>query len=207
MVTTEHTSVRDRPLGTGMTAAALAPRWWMMAARGALVLAFGGVISLWPNPTLSFVVALFALYAMVDGAWAIVGAASVSERGRRLDPWPVALEGAVSVAIGAVALWYPSVPHVFVQVVAMWGVITGALEMLTASALPRERAAHWLMGTSGICSISLAILIMLIPLADATHVVYLIASYGIVFGVLTMSAAVQFRDVMTRAPQRPPASP
>jgi uncharacterized membrane protein HdeD (DUF308 family) len=205
MVTTEHTSVRDRCLGTAMTAAALAPRWWMMAARGALALAFGGVISLWPNPTLPFVVVLFGLYAIVDGAWAIVGAVSVSERGRRLDPWPVALEGGISVVIGAVALWWPSVPHELVQIVAMWGVITGALELLTASALPRERAAHWLMGTSGICSIVLAILILLIPLADATHVVYLIAAYGIVFGVLTMSAAAHFRDLMIRAP-RPQAS-
>jgi uncharacterized membrane protein HdeD (DUF308 family) len=201
MRATQQTAACNQGPVIGMTAAALMSRWWMMATRGGLALAFGGMISLWPNPTLPFVVVLFALYAMVDGAWAIISAVSVSERGHWLDPWPVALEGAISVAIGAVALWWPSVPHEFVQIVAMWGVITGALELLTASALPRSRAAHWLMGTSGICSIVLAMLMLLIPLADATHVMYLIAAYGIIFGVLTMSGAVHFRDEMTRVPR------
>lgn len=194
MITTAHTSARGGGGATSVPAAALAPRWWMMATRGALALTFGGAISLWPNPTLPFVVVLFALYAMLDGACAVGAAVSVSQRGRRLDAWPVALEGAVSFAIGAAALWSPFMPREFVQVVAIWGVITGGLELFTAAALPRERAAHWLMGTSGICSFFLAFLIMLIPLADATAIVYLIASYAIVFGVLTMSAAAWFRD-------------
>jgi uncharacterized membrane protein HdeD (DUF308 family) len=182
-----------------MMTAALARRWWMMATRGALALAFGGTISLWPNPTLPFVVTLFALYALLDGAWAVGAAVSVSEHGRRLDPWPVALEGVVSVGIGTVALWWPFVPTTFVHVVAIWGVVTGALELLAASALPRDRAGHWLMGTSGVCSVSLAILMMLVPRADAAPVVYLIAAYGIVFGVLTMSAAARFRDEVSDA--------
>lgn len=76
-----------------MRATALAPKWWMMVTRGALALAFGGAISLWPNPTLPFVVVLFASYAMLDGAWAIAAAVSVSQRGRWLARWPVALGG------------------------------------------------------------------------------------------------------------------
>jgi uncharacterized membrane protein HdeD (DUF308 family) len=55
------------------------------------------------------------------------------------------------------------------------------------------------MGTSGVCSVSLAILMMLVPRADAAPVVYLIAAYGIVFGVLTMSAAARFRDEVSDA--------
>lgn len=185
-----------------MRAAALAPRWWMMATRGALALAFGGTLSLWPDPTVPFVAVLFACYAILDGAWAIGAAASVSAHGRRLDAWPIALGGAVSVLIGSTVLWWPSVPHAFVEMVALWGFVTGALELLAAFALPRERAAHWLMGTGGACSISLAVLLMLIPRADAGSTVYLIASYAIVFGVLAMTGAVHFRDDMSRARSR-----
>lgn len=64
--------------------------------------------------------------------------------------------------IGAAGLWWPSVPQTFVHMVALLKLVTGALELLTAFALPRERAAHWLMGTGGICSISLV-------LRDADH--------------------------------------
>jgi uncharacterized membrane protein HdeD (DUF308 family) len=177
-----------------MTMASLVRNWWMMATRGAFAMAFGGVLSLWPNPTLPLVVLLFAVYAMVDGAWAIGAATWASERGRRFETWPVALEGLASLVLGAVALLWPFVPREFIYVVAIWGIVTGALELLTALAVPRHRATHWLMGTSAICSLFLAVLVMLVPLADAASIVYLIAAYAIVFGVLTMSAAVRFRD-------------
>jgi uncharacterized membrane protein HdeD (DUF308 family) len=186
-----------------MMTAALAPRWWMMATRGTLALTFGGAISLSPNPTLAFVAVAFACYAMLDGAWAIAAAVSVSERGRRLAPWPVALGGVVSMVVGAAALWWPSVPQSFVQMVALWGLATGALELLAAFVLPRTRAVHWLMGTGGICSISLAVFMMLIPRADAMSIAYVVASYAIVFGMLTMSAVVQFRDNVSRALRSP----
>jgi uncharacterized membrane protein HdeD (DUF308 family) len=177
-----------------MRMAPLVRNWWMMATRGALAMAFGAVLSLWPNATLPVVVVVFAVYAILDGAWAIGAATWASERGRRFETWPVALEGLVSVGIGAVALLWPFVPRTFVHIVAVWGIVTGALELLTALAVPRERAAHWLMGTSGVCSIFLAVLVLLIPLADEASVVSLIAAYAIVFGVVTMSAAVRFRD-------------
>lgn len=174
--------------------ASLVRNWWMMAARGALAMTFGGVLSLWPNATLPLVVVLFAIYAMVDGAWAIGAATWAFERGRRFETWPVVLEGLASLILGAVALLWPLVPREFIYFVAIWGIVTGALELLTALAVPRHRATHWLMGTSGVCSLFLAVLVMLIPLADAASVVYLIASYAIIFGVLMMSAAVRFRD-------------
>jgi uncharacterized membrane protein HdeD (DUF308 family) len=177
-----------------MTMSALVRNWWMMAARGLFAMAFGAVLSLWPNPTLPLVVMLFAVYAMLDGAWAIGAATWASGRGRRFETWPVALEGFASFGLGAVALLWPFVPRGLIYVVAIWGLVTGALELLTALAVPRQRATHWLLGTSAVCSLFLAVLVMLVPFADAVSMVYLIAAYAIVFGVLTMSAAVRFRD-------------
>ena len=181
-----------------MSMAPLVRNWWMIATRGALALAFGAVLSLWPNPTLPLVVVLFAIYAMLDGAWGIGAAVWASERGRRFETWPVALEGLVSLVLGVVALRWPFLPREFIYFVAIWGVVTGALELLTALAVPRHRAAHWLMATGGLCSLFLAVLVLLIRRADAVSIVYLIASYAIVFGALTMSAAVGFRDTHAR---------
>jgi uncharacterized membrane protein HdeD (DUF308 family) len=184
----------------------LVRNWWMMAARGVFAMAFGAVLVLWPSVTLPWVVALFAGYAMLDGAWAIAAATWTAERGRRWDAWPVAVEGLASVAIGAVALVWPWVPKQMIYVVAFWGLITGALELLTALAVPRHRALHWIMGTAAVSSLFLAVLVMLVPLADATSGVALIAAYAIIFGVLMISAAVRFRDARTTAvtPDRRP---
>jgi uncharacterized membrane protein HdeD (DUF308 family) len=184
--------------------AALVRNWKMMAARGVFAMAFGGVLAMWPAATLSFVVILFAGYAIVDGLWTIAAATWVSERARRWDAWPVALEGLVGVIIGVVALVWPWVPRHFIYFVAFWGLVTGALELLTALAVPRHRAQHWIMGTAAVSSFFLALLLMLIPLADAASGVALIAAYAIIFGVLMISAAVRFRD--THAKRGTPAA-
>lgn len=159
-----------------MRMAALVRNWWMMAARGVFAMAFGAVLSLWPSVTLPVVVVLFAAYAVLDGAWAIGAAVWAAERGRRWDAWPVAL-----------------------YVVAFWGLVTGGLELLTALAVPRHRALHWIMGTAAAASLFLAALVMLVPLADAASGVALIAAYAIISGVLMISAAVRFRDAHTTA--------
>jgi uncharacterized membrane protein HdeD (DUF308 family) len=185
-----------------MSMATLVRNWWMMAARGVFAMAFGAVLVFWPSVTLPLVVVLFAGYAMLDGLWAVGAATWAAERGRRWEAWPVALEGLASFAIGVVALVSPLVPRQFIYVIAFWGLVTGGLELMTALAVPRHRALHWLMATAAVSSLFLAALIMLVPLADAASGVALIAVYTIIFGVLMISAAVRFRDAH-RAPATP----
>jgi uncharacterized membrane protein HdeD (DUF308 family) len=171
----------------------------MMAVRGGLAMAFGATLALWPDVTLPTVVVLFAVYAILDGAWAIGAATWTSERGFALDAWPVALEGLFGVAVGVIALAWPFVPRDLVYVVALWGAVTGALELLITPFVPRDRAAHWLLATAGVCSLFLAVLIVVLPLVGGALVVRLVASYAIIFGVLLMSAAVGFRDAARSA--------
>jgi uncharacterized membrane protein HdeD (DUF308 family) len=182
-----------------MTMTTLVRNWRLMAARGVFAMAFGAVLALWPTATLSFVVVLFAGYAMLDGLWAVGAATWAGERGRRWDAWPVALEGLVSFAIGVAALVSPWVPRQFIYFVAFWGLVTGALELVTALAVPRDRAVHWLMGTAAVSSLFLAALIMLVPQADTASGVALVAAYTIIFGCLMISAAVRFRDMHRKA--------
>jgi uncharacterized membrane protein HdeD (DUF308 family) len=177
-----------------MTMAALVRNWRLMAARGVFAMAFGGVLAMWPTATLSAVVILFAGYAIVDGLWTIGVAMWASERPHRWEAWPVALEGLVSAVIGVVALGWPWVPRHFIYLVATWGFVTGALALLTAFALPRHRAQHWIMGTAAASSLFLALLLMLVPFADAAPGVALIAAYAVIAGALTISAAVRFLD-------------
>jgi len=168
---------------------ALVRNWWMMAIRGALAIAFGLTVQLWPGVTLSLVVVLFGVYAVLDGAWALAAAGRASV----LDAWPVALEGGVSMALGGLALLWPFVPREAIYVLAGWGILTGVLEIVAATAVPRSRAEHWLLATGGVSSMFLAGLILLLPRADLDVVVRVISVYAVVFGVVLLVAAFGFR--------------
>jgi uncharacterized membrane protein HdeD (DUF308 family) len=164
---------------------------WMMMVRAVLAVAFGLALLSWPGVTLSVVVVLFGVYAMLDGAWAIAAGARASRRW--LDAWPVALEGLVSVGLGVLALGWPFVSRRFLYVIAGWGIATGVLEIAAAITLPRHVAGHWLLGTAGASSMFLAFLILSLPHADVEEAVPIIGTYAIAFGAVVAAAAVRFR--------------
>jgi uncharacterized membrane protein HdeD (DUF308 family) len=187
-----------------MTPAILARNWWMVAVRGGLAVLFGLTLLVWPEVTLWVVVLLFGAYAILDGLWAVASATWASTRS--LVALPVLAEGLVSLTLGVVALSWPFVSREFIFVVAGWGVLTGLLELLAAAAIPREAAGHWLLGTAGVCSLFLAVLIVMLPEADAASTVVVIGGYALVFGVMVMLAAIRFRGeyrAVATLPARP----
>ena len=54
---------------------ALARMWWALALRGVLAILFGVMAFFWPQLLWLVVVALFAIYAFLDGVIAIAAAA------------------------------------------------------------------------------------------------------------------------------------
>lgn len=172
----------------------LVRNWWMMAIRGVLAMAFGVSLVIWPGLTLSIVVLLFGIYALLDGAWSI--AAGMRASARLGDVWPVILEGVVSVALGIMALAWPFVPRHFIYMLVAWGVITGVLELAVAIRLPSRKASYWLLGTAGVSSLFLALFLLILPYADDGFVVRVMATYAQVFGIVILFAAFLFgRDV------------
>ena len=106
------------------------------------------------------------------------------------------LEGGVSIALGVVALAWPFVPRSFIYMIAAWGVITGVLELAAAIRLPVGKAGYWLLGTAGLSSLFLALLLLILPHADDGFVVRVMAAYAQVFGIVILFAAILFaRDV------------
>ncbi len=172
--------------------AALVRNWWMMAIRGGVAIAFGLSLLLWPNVTLGRAVVLFGIYALVDGVWAVAAALRASRW--LLEGWPVGLEGLVSIVLGGLALSWPFVPSTFQHLIAAWGILTGVLEILAATSLPAEAAGHWLIGTGGVSSLFLAVIILILPHADTARAFQAIGVYALVFGVAVSWAALRFRE-------------
>jgi len=177
----------DTPDGPVLLAT-LARNWWMVGARGALAILFGLALLLRPAVPLNLLVALFGLYAALDGAWAIASALWVTRMS--FVAWPVLFEGVASLVVGALALGWPLVPRELVHAIAAWGLITGALEIIAAARLPRAGAGYWLLATGGVFSLFLAVIILILPHASQPSVVGALGVYALAFGALLAAAAV-----------------
>jgi uncharacterized membrane protein HdeD (DUF308 family) len=169
----------------------LVKNWWMMACRGILAVLFGCVIAVWRVPVFDAVIVSFGTYAIADGILAIASAFRAASP--RTAGWPIALEGIVSVLLGGLAFTWPFFPQPVIAVLVAWGVLTGILEIVAAARLPRERAAHWLVGTGGASSIFLALVVLALPRAGSNRVALSLAVYAIIFGIVILLAAVRFR--------------
>jgi uncharacterized membrane protein HdeD (DUF308 family) len=165
--------------------------WWMLAVRGGLGILLGLVVLLSPRVELGELVALFGSYAVLDGIWAVAWAVRSSRR--PLEGWPVVLEGALSVAVGIVAIVFPFEAAAFVLVIAPWGVVTGLLEIVSALSLPERGTGHWALAGAGSWSIFLSALILILPHAVTHSLVNTVGVYALIFGALVSTAAILIR--------------
>jgi len=167
------------------------PYWSMMAVRGGLGIVLGLAVLLWPTVGLGELVALFGVYAVLDGIVAAFSAIRVSRRG--IEAWPVLLEGLFSIGLGVVALGDPFQSARFVYVVALWGVVTGILEILAALRFVSGLAPRLCLAAGGAWSIFLAVFVLALPHALTEQLVSAIGVYALVFGVLVSIAAFRLR--------------
>ena len=172
----------------------LGRNWWMVALRGFLAVPFGALLVGNAPASLNLLVALFGLYAFVDGAWAIASALWVTRTW--FTAWPILFEGTASVAVGAFALGWPLVPRELVFAIATWGLLTGAMELIAAARLAGPAAGRWLLATGGVCSLFLAGLILAIPHAETPRMVRILGFYAVVFGLSLWAAALSFRKAI-----------
>jgi uncharacterized membrane protein HdeD (DUF308 family) len=185
--------INDRPDGHALLVT-LGKNWWMVGARGVLAILFGALLLLRPATSLNLLVALFGVYALLDGAWAIASALWVTRTW--FTAWPVLFEGAVSVAVGGFALAWPLVPRELVLAIATWGLLTGILEITAALRLPRRGAGYWLLATGGVFSLFLGVIILVLPHAAQPSVVCALGIYALAFGALLAAAAFSLRTAL-----------
>ncbi len=159
------------------------PRWWALVIRGLAAIAFGVLAFARPSLSLFALVILWGAYAIVDGVFAVV----VAIRGARIVPgwgWLLA-EGIVGIGAGVVTFLWPGITAVaLLAVVAVWAVLTGVAEIVTAIELRRYLHGEWMLAAAGVLSIAFGAILAMRPLAGALAVTWLIGLYAILFGGL-----------------------
>jgi uncharacterized membrane protein HdeD (DUF308 family) len=179
----------------------LSRNWWLIALRGVLAIFFGVLAFAWPAITWLTLVFIFGVYAIVDGLVAVFTGLSRIKTSR----WGVfVVEGVLTIAAGAVALIWPGLTTVvLIYMLAGWAVITGILEIAAAVRLRDEISNEWVLGLGGFVSMVLGILLFLQPAAGSLAIIWIIAGYALIFGVLLVILGFRLRSWRGSNP-RPP---
>lgn len=170
---------------------------FLVGLRGVLAIVFGIVAFIWPGMTALLLVYLFAGYALVDGVLTI--ASSFRERAMNDAWWLVLLEGIVDIIAGVLAILFPTLAAItLVFVFAVWAIITGLIEIVAAIRLRREISNEWALGLTGVVSIILGVIMMISPGAGLIGLVWAIAGYAIIFGILMLILAIRAGNLVNR---------
>jgi uncharacterized membrane protein HdeD (DUF308 family) len=175
----------------------LARNWWLLALRGVAGILFSIVAFVWPGATLAALILVFGAYVFVDGIFAVI--AGIGMR-RQMDRWwLIVLEGAVGIILGVLTFRSPDTTAlVLVTFIAAWSIITGIFEIATAVRLRKLIANEWLLILSGIVSIIFGTLVIALPGAGAISIVWLLGTYALLFGILTLMLAFRVRGMRER---------
>jgi uncharacterized membrane protein HdeD (DUF308 family) len=166
--------------------------WWALALRGLAGILLGMLAFAWPEITITALVTVFGLYAIIDGLFAIVAAL----RGiRERDRWVwMLVEGIASVIAGITALAMPLLGAlVLTWIVALWAIVTGALEMAAAVRLRKIIQHEWMLMLAGMLSLALGFVIALQPGLGLTVIVTYVGAYALVAGAVTLVLAFRIR--------------
>jgi len=166
---------------------ALVKNWWLFLIRGIAAIAFGVLAFMWPGLTLATLVLLYGAFALVDGVAAVIAAI----RGGVPAPrWWLALVGLCGIIVGVLTFAWPGITALVLLVfIAAWAIVMGLFEIVGAIRLRKEIDNEWMLILGGAVSVLFGILLLVQPGAGALALVWIIAFYAILFGILNIAFA------------------
>lgn len=168
--------------------------WWAFVLRGVLTFLFGVLAIVLPEMAINTLVFFFGVYAAVTGVLDMV--AAVREKPPAPMPWSLFSSGIVGVLAGLMAVTGPGLTAIsLLYLIAGWSLATGVLEIIAAVRLRKEIRGEWLLVGSGILSALFGVFLMAFPGAGALAVLFWIAAYAILLGVLLVAFGVELRRV------------
>lgn len=170
----------------------LRSNWWALVLRGLLAILFAMVAFAIPGVTIAVLATVFGVYALLDGVVAIVSTIKAVQGHRRWGAF--LLEGIVGILFGLYTIAFPiAAAAVFVTVIALWAIFTGILEISAAIRLRRHVQGEWLLALVGILSMLLGIALFAAPISGAVLLVWMLAAYGLMFGILLIMLGFRVR--------------
>lgn len=172
-------SLANRPLLRSM-----AQHWWLMLLRGIAAVIFGLLAFFMPGITALTLVFIWGAYTFADGIFSLgagimgAGGATTGQR------WWLALTGVLGIVAGLIAFFAPALTGgILLIFIAIWAIAIGVMSIVGALQLRKEIEGEWLLVLSGIVAIIFGVLMFTRPAAGALAVIWMIATFAIIFGI------------------------
>jgi len=171
-----------------MTQTQLTKMRWALGLSGALSVALGVVIVVWPGISLYALTIVFGAYALVTGIIQLGSAISGAEKGER--GWLV-VTGLLGIAVGVMVLVWTNISALaLLYVIGVYAVVLGVIAIGGAFWLPISGGDAALMILWGVLSIVFGIVIFAKPGAGALVTLALIAAFALVIGISELAVAI-----------------
>ena len=169
--------------------------WWVWAIRGALAILFGLLTFAMPTVTVSLLVILFGIWAIVDGITHLSLAFREGTAQRGLHT----AEGVIGLVVGLIAILFPLKTGIAVlYIIAAWAVLTGAARILLAIRLHSTASREWTIGLSGALALLFGIIVLLFPIVGVVAVALWIGIYAIIAGIVFLGLSFRMRAAQRR---------
>ncbi len=163
-----------------------------LAIRGIVAIAFGVLVLVQPNISLSALVFLVGAFATVDGVLSLVLAFGFVPSGSRV--WLI-INGIAGIAVGVITFTSPDISELaLLYVVGAWAIVLGGIQFVAAFSAPVETRYRVLLFVYSVISVVFGVIMFLAPGTGALGLLALIAAYAIVTGVTLIGAAIDFRS-------------
>jgi uncharacterized membrane protein HdeD (DUF308 family) len=162
--------------------------------RGLVRVLIGILAVAWPGITIAVLVAIFALYAVIDGVTnLILGLTRTRTHGRS---WALSLQGVAGIVAGVLTFIWPGVTAlVLVLFVGAWAIVTGGFEIAAAILLRRHIRGEWLLALSGVMSVLFGALVFAFPSAGAVGIALVLGIYAAAGGIVLIALGLRLRSL------------
>lgn len=174
----------------------LSKNWSMLFIRGLIATVLGVITWFAPEASLNILLLFFAGYFLFDGllrtwvAWS-------SKQHNPYWRW-LLIGGVLSFIAGAVTLFAPNVTAILLlYYVAAWAITIGAVEILVAIKLRAEITGEWFLIITGVISVVFGFYLVFNPSAGIHTLLWLVATYAVVFGTLIMGFSLKLKKLAT----------
>jgi uncharacterized membrane protein HdeD (DUF308 family) len=170
--------------------------WWLLLLRGIAAIVFGVLAFAWPGLTLVTLVMLYGAFALIDGVLALV--AAFGRRGE-VPTWWLVLTGILGIGAGIVTFTWPGLTAlVLILFIGAWALARGIFEIIAAIQLRKEIEGEWLLVLAGLLSVGFGLAVLIFPGAGALALIWVIAAYAIVVGIVMIMLSLRLRSHQRR---------
>jgi uncharacterized membrane protein HdeD (DUF308 family) len=174
----------------------------LLVIRGLLALVFGVLVLALPRESVvASLLMIFGIFAIVDGAFAVIGALASHDTFE--DWWLLLLAGILGILIGIFTFARPNVvAFVLVIYIGVRALMAGILEIAFAIRLRNAIEGEWLFILAGVLSALFGLTLIFWPIEGLLAIVWLIGVYAIAIGAMHLVLAGQVREWVKRIQDR-----